>query len=1083
MRLYKKKIKQFQTKQNSLLVLSALLIAVSVLFIVLISYHFVFSYGNLENNVLFLITLTIKIVLFLLFLYYSLNTNRKLLTLFLSAKYIDICYNDKHDTFQNALELEENEQEDKQIIEIILNRTDTVALTRNPVVNKSYLKFALIPFLLTSFIFSIMFICDNAAFSRSLHVFRTNKMPEKEHKLFIEVDPGNLNITRNQPVTISVINPEQQAEHKLFYKSEDIWKEITLFDYRKTFPYLDGSIDYYLTTPYAISDTFRISVFELPVVKKIVSLIKFPKYINIADEKDSLSTGNFKVIRNSIISFEYFTNNPINSSVIYFEDGSILTPDRTGKQSFKTSFTANKTIEYYIELKDFLGNQSDKIQKSITVIDDKFPEIKFTKPAQDTIINQNMQISLKLIASDDFGLKNLTLHYLVNQQNEKSISLKKQISGTSISIEYDFDLSEEFLLPGDEVVYWAKISDNSPEEQTSQTQRFTLRFPSITEIYEEIETMEKENSNELIENLKKSEELQKEFEEKRRELMKKDEIDWQDKKELEKMLEKQEDLSEQIENVSQEYDKMIEKFQENKALSQETIEKMEKIKELMQEISSQELQDAMQKMQQSMENLDKETLMKAMEDFKFSMEEYSQKLDQTIELLENIKKEQSLQKALEIAEEMKELQDKLMDKTTDSKKSDNQKLSEEQKQISEQLEELKKQLEKTDELLDPQKDKEAKSSMEEILQDMEKSELQQDMQESMEALKNDQKQQAQKAQKQASQKMEKMISKMQNMKNMMSSGNMQQIQMELQKTIKALLLFSKNHEESAKNFVNDAFAILPQQISNFEGIEITISELFKVPQIIMFINPKFFYDQNFTMSAYRSMFSDINDAKFINVSNYLKDIQKGINSMIYDLMQSSNNMQSGGGGGGMQSLMQMMQQMGQQQMAMNMLTQQLMQQLGQNGGRVTQEIRQQMERLAAEEQRLADNLKRALQKNQEAQKQSSGINKIVEELEEISKRIASGKINNDLIQQQQRILSRLLDIQKSVHKREFTKKREGTTSDQLDWQTPEEILLEFQKLKKKALLDQDLEKYPQEYRDVIKEYFRILNEKTSEEKN
>jgi len=116
-----------------------------------------------------------------------------------------------------------------------------------------------------------------------------------------------------------------------------------------------------------------------------------------------------------------------------------------------------------------------------------------------------------------------------------------------------------------------------------------------------------------------------------------------------------------------------------------------------------------------------------------------------------------------------------------------------------------------------------------------------------------------------------------------------------------------------------------------------------------------------------------------------------------------------------------------------------------------------------------------LQNNPEAQKQASSINKMIEDLEGISRNLKRGKIDQDLIDTQERILSRLLDAQKSIHKRDFSKKRKAETSDFLDWDTPEEIQLKFDKLRQKALLEENYQNYPQEYQELIREYLKRLN--------
>ena len=178
----------------------------------------------------------------------------------------------------------------------------------------------------------------------------------------------------------------------------------------------------------------------------------------------------------------------------------------------------------------------------------------------------------------------------------------------------------------------------------------------------------------------------------------------------------------------------------------------------------------------------------------------------------------------------------------------------------------------------------------------------------------------------------------------------------------------------------------------------------------------------------------------------------------------------------MQSLMQALQQMSQQQLALNMMTQQLMLQLSEDG-QMSQQMRSQAQRLASDEQRLAENLKRVLQTNRDAQNQTSAINQIIEDLEAISHDLKRGRLDNALIEKQERILSRLLDAQKSIHKREFSKKRKAEISEIEDWDLPEEIKLKFDKMRRKALLNDDYKDYPKEYQELIREYLRLLNEK------
>jgi len=77
---------------------------------------------------------------------------------------------------------------------------------------------------------------------------------------------------------------------------------------------------------------------------------------------------------------------------------------------------------------------------------------------------------------------------------------------------------------------------------------------------------------------------------------------------------------------------------------------------------------------------------------------------------------------------------------------------------------------------------------------------------------------------------------------------------------------------------------------------------------------------------------------------------------------------------------------------------------------------------------------------------------------------------------QDRILSRLLDMQKSVQRRDFTSRRKARTVDDIIRQGPAELLLEniddesLAEDIKQALA----EKYPRRYENQIKDYFKAL---------
>jgi hypothetical protein len=1076
MKFFEKIIRSYKNKYNLLTIFRFFAIVVISVLLVFNVFYAVFVQTEENITELFIFSLSLRIFVALLILYLVLQCNRALIDKFKAARLLDEYNRDKNDTYQNALELyyDDEQKQSEHILPLIFRQADKQAKTQKIEPDKQKLKRLFLPMTIVVVFSALLWLVNPIQFSNASNFFKSGRMPTPEYKEYIELVPGDVQILRGSDVQIEVVEPDTHLDHTLFYKTDEVWREAPMISHQKTFNNLDFSFDYFVSNPHVVSDTFSVEVFEIPTVRDITLHYRYPEYTGRKPYTEQNSNGHIRALRHTEVKLNIEANNPIEIARIVFEDGSFKQMERLGRAEFETSFKIETSGSYHINLVDILGNESRKITRSISVISDQPPEIEITEPGRDTLLTKNMLLPLEITASDDFGLKDLKLNYMINAANQKTIPLREVIRENVINVEHELDLRRENMIPGDRVTYWAEVTDNSPEGQTSESRRYVARFPSMEEIYREVEQREEAKSRTLQSVLDQSQEMQREFEQKRFEMMRKEEYDWQDREELEQFLSKQEDLSENIERVVEEYEDMIKQLDENRALPAETLEKMQQIKELMEEIVNDEMYDIMQELRDKMEDMKPDDIRKAMDDFKFSMEEFSEKLDQTLKLLEDIKKEQALQKSLQLAKEMEDMQNELMDRSS-AADADGEQLADEQQSIADKLDSLQEQLDSTSQLFDPEKDDALSEAMEALMEQMQQDDLQSDMQQSMENLKNMQMEQAQQNQQQASQKMQQMVQQLQDMTDMMASASQMEMGDIIRKTIHRLLILSENHKQAAGRFVRDPYVIIDDLIATHESVQIALSELYSTPMIILVLGPKFIYDANFTTNAYRELFDNINEPRTTQIRNKLDDIQKGLNLMVYDLIIAENNMQSGGGGG-MQSFMQSLQEMSEEQMMMNMLTQELMQKMSESG-RPSNEMRQQMQRLAQDEQRLADNLKRMLQTDQEAQKHASTINQLVEELESISRDLRRNRVDDSLIERQERILSRLLDAQKSIHKREFTEERRGEHGEEQLWDTPEEILQQFDKMRQRALLEDDYESYSREYQELIRMYLRLLNER------
>jgi len=1055
----------------------ALASCVLVLVFALHIYYLLFSHLDHNPQAVVVAGIMVRITLSMLFIYFLISAYRRFYGVFETARFLDRQVDHQDDLYQNVYQLSE-EKADERIVDLLaqqsVRRIDKEHYRIPPVYQMRSL------LLILMLVIGILGIWayDFDAFSRAMTQLYSNRVETILYKDTIEVAPGNATIGKNTALVISVTDPDRRLHHRLFFRYDQDWRELSLTDQRYVFDRVDNSFEYYVINEVAVSPTYRIEVLEEPLVRRWRIEYSYPAYTGLRTEIDTLSYGNIEAYRFTQARIMIEANIPVTSAKMIFADGTETPMSSIDERRYIAQLRVMNADNWYLEMTDALGRRSRPEEKRITIIPDLPPQIRILMPGEDVILNQNMLLPLYFYADDDFGLKDCQLVFRVNDAPEQIIPIQSIISGKIYEQDYLWNLRDLQLLPGHVVTYYAVVYDNSPEAQKGVSQTYRARFPSIEEIYRELERQETHKKDELQSVLDRSRELQQEFEQKRREWLRDEKLDWQEQRQLENIVQNQEKLSEQVEKLAENYQDLIDKMQANQALSPETLEKMMKIQELMQEISNDELLAAMQKFQNALQNLDPEAMKKSMENFRFSLEDFNQRLDQTLKLLESIKKEQAVQKALQISEEMEKMQAALQERTADSSQ-DCQRLAQEQQNIAEKYEKLKQELDQIGKMLDPQQDRQAMQQLQELMREMQRSQMEQNLSQSASSLSQNQRSQAMSEQEEARRKMRTFTQMLAAMKESMGGSSQQMVAQAMQNAIREILIFSKKHEETAARFGNDPYQIIADLIAQYEGLQISMNRLFANPQVTLYLPPKFYMDLSSALQNYRQIFVNIGDPAFRTTREVLTNIQKGLNLMAYDLMQALNSPSSGSGGGsGMQSLMQMLEQMGQEQMAMNMLTEQLMMRMMQQGGRQDAAMQQQIQRLAQDQQRLADNLKRALQNNPEAQKQGNTIQQIIDDAEAVARQLRNNQINRDLLNRQERILSRMLDATRSINKREFTEKRRGETAENVPFSRHDGDF-DYNQLRRNAMLDEQYRTFPREYQQVIQRYLKTLNEKAT----
>jgi hypothetical protein len=131
-------------------------------------------------------------------------------------------------------------------------------------------------------------------------------------------------------------------------------------------------------------------------------------------------------------------------------------------------------------------------------------------------------------------------------------------------------------------------------------------------------------------------------------------------------------------------------------------------------------------------------------------------------------------------------------------------------------------------------------------------------------------------------------------------------------------------------------------------------------------------------------------------------------------------------------------------------------------------VRKSMEQLAREAAASGD-LKRML----------GDLGSIAQEMREVQTDLAQGNVNPETLQKQERILSRLLDSQRSARERDYEKRRQSTPGQNVASPSPGQIDLSTQEGRNK--LRRDLLKAleqgsSRDYEELIRKYFDALEQ-------
>lgn len=958
--------------------------------------------------------------------------------------------------------------------------------------------------LLALFVFtSLLFILVPAFAGAAGRLVQFNQEFISPSRFQIEVIPGNTEITKgstfnieikiigDKPVNVNLFSKDdEQVEYSALMLTAD-----SLSQYIYEIKSVRTSFNYFVQADEVESEIYRIEVVDRPIIKIISFNITPPAYSKIPayEQRDN---GNITALIGSRVDITLFSTKDLSSAFLEFGD-TTRKELSVEKNSAGGSIIIRNESSYSVIIKDDKENENhNPIRYFIKPVYDELPVIELLSPGRDIPLANDNRVPLFAKISDDFGFTKLLLHYRLAKSRYEiahadftSVEIPIPIPQKEADINYVWNLTHLSPAVDDIYSYYLEVfdNDNVSGPKSVKTPVYSVRVPSLDEILANADKLQNEAVDELSKTLEEAEQLKKELEKIDQELKQdKRELTWEEKEKIEKALDKFEQLQEKMSNVQENLQKMQQELQQNDLLSQETLEKYMELQELMSELTSDEMKKAMEKLRDMLEQMNRNMTQNEMQNFKLDEERFRKSIERTLNLLKRMQVEQKFDELMKRTEQITEQQEQLNEQTRQSEQNNNQnseKLSKKQDEITEQIDNLSENMEELAEKMS-ELDNMPNEEMEKLLEEIKKQMNEKLSEQASQNMKQKQMQKAQQNQKQVSQNMQQMMEMLQQMKDQMMQQNQMQVFTDMMRIMDNLLKLSQQQEDLKKESErldpnSQKFTENAQKQNNLkQTLNRLLQQLSELSQKTFAVSPemgKALGTANQQMDASIQAMQNRNGAfAALTQSEAMKNLNEAA-SMMKNSMESM--MQSGGSGGGMMSLMQQLQQMSGQQMNLNNMTQMLQQMMQ---GNMSPGQQAELQRLGQQQELIRKSLE---QLNEEAKLSGQSkripadLENLVKQMQEVVTDMNTEKLDDDLIQKQERILSKLLDAQRSINERDFEKERKSETGLQIVRQSPSEF--ELSSDRGRSIIREELnravrEGYKKDFEDLIRRYYEAL---------
>jgi hypothetical protein len=832
------------------------------------------------------------------------------------------------------------------------------------------------------------------------------------------------------------------------------------------------------------SDTIYVA--DRPEILAVKTRIEYPAYTKLpAVEQESNST-EFTALPGSDCQIRILASKSLKQAQIHFDSGEKLTLSVNGKIA-QGDFKIFRGEEFRIRISDQKEVMNlNPIKYRIRLMLDTYPTCQLISPDADIDLNESMTIPLGIRISDDFGFSRALICYHLKKRYNPAETIRDSVDFpldnrdlTLQELYYSWSVGNLNLSPEDLIEFWVKVYDNDiingPKPANSRS--LQARFPSLNDLFAQVNEERDLVTAEGEEILRDLEHTRDVLEEISRELLKDRNLSWEQKNQLQKEIEKIKESGEKLAKAAEQLDNMIQQSRENQLFDEETLQKYSNLQEAFRQVMTPELREAMENLQKALEKMDPEEIRQALNHFQLTRDQFSRELDRMLQLLERVKIEQSVDELVKRFEDLLKRQQNINNelKPESLTEAKYQQLADEEKAVGKDTEIARDLMDNTKSDMQ-QFPLMPAQQLEQIMREFDESSLRADLKQAQKMMDTMNRQKSREAAGSAQAQMEKFLAQMQQFKAEFNQQAMAEVMSDFRGIIYKTLQLSQHQEKLSEEIQQTPrqserlmdVAVNQQQLQqNLAGL---IEDLIALSGKTFGLSPGVGKGLGQASSAMNRAIQEMEERNTTIAAQSARQATGAINQTALELINSMNNLQASGSASGFEEYLKQLQQMAGAQQGINDDTQLIS--LGQSGEQSG------IRKLAVRQQQLRQSLEQLRDEIGKGSQQTGDLGGIAHDMDEVIKDLQQNRVLRETLERQQRILTRLLDAQKSLRTQDFKKERISKTGEDLVRESPQRLPDDLGE--KHSLLQENLEKalkedYTLENEELIRQYFELLS--------